>query len=63
MSVDLSKICRICLSEGARNIYEKLNSGVKISSLENLLEKMRYVTMIQVSKEILRRNGYFYDCV
>lgn len=56
---NLENICRVCLSRGSRNIFEKSSSNESqfsipplsdnVSSLDRLCEKLRYVTMLKVS--------------
>jgi hypothetical protein len=49
---DIHKMCRICLNQGSRDIFEHNNLGA-ISSrddLSRIAEKLRYVTMLKVSK-------------
>lgn len=62
MQKNISKICRICLCDGSRNIFEKKSTSdsaqqfnaipsitQNVSSLDRLLEKLRYVTMLKVN--------------
>lgn len=55
---ELENSCRICLKNGSRNIFENSTSvqafGIlapqeEISSMDRLMEKLRYVTMLKVS--------------
>ncbi|XP_055377740.1 myb-like protein I [Condylostylus longicornis] len=46
---DYSKICRICMSSGSRDIFHRSNIDPN-SPLERLLEKMRYVTMMKIEE-------------
>lgn len=57
---EMENSCRICLKNGSRNIFEKSTSvqsfGVlapqeEISSMDRLMEKLRYVTMLTVSEK------------
>lgn len=52
MSEELSKICRVCLAEGSQNIFNRRNANLSdtISSLDRILEKLRFVTMLKVSE-------------
>lgn len=64
MNKNLENICRVCLSSASRNIFEKSTAssdspqfsipaiGENVSSLDRLVEKLRYVTMLKVSKKI-----------
>lgn len=67
--MNLDSICRVCLSSGSRNIFEKSSAsndsqfsipaiGENVSSLDRLVEKLRYVTMLKVS-EFLGENPHF----
>lgn len=58
MNRNLENICRVCLSSGSRDIFEKTSAvdeiavptmGENVSSLDRLPEKLRYVTMLKVS--------------
>lgn len=58
MNKNLENICRVCLNNGSRNIFEKSSAsndfsipaiGENVSSLDRLVEKLRYVTMLKVS--------------
>lgn len=71
-TMDVEKICRVCMSVGSRNIFKKTpaiqgatvspnpvstalpsensDSSASVSSIEKLLEKLRYVTLIKVCK-------------
>lgn len=60
MNKNLENICRVCLSSASRNIFEKSSAsndsqfsipaiGENVSSLDRLVEKLRYVTMLKVS--------------
>lgn len=52
----IHKLCRICLNQGSRDIYENnfLGRNLVTTSTENELgriaEKLRYVTMLKVSE-------------
>ncbi|XP_063708699.1 uncharacterized protein LOC134837261 [Culicoides brevitarsis] len=49
MNEELSKICRICLAEGSQNIFHHNRRNVdSISSLDRILEKLRFVTMLKI---------------
>lgn len=61
MNKNLENICRVCLNSGSRNIFEKSSAsndsqfsipaiGENVSSLDRLVEKLRYVTMLKVSE-------------
>lgn len=63
MNKNLENICRVCLNSASRNIFEKSTAsndsqfsipaiGENVSSLDRLVEKLRYVTMLKVSKRI-----------
>lgn len=61
MNKQLENICRVCITHiGSRNIFEKSPTtndsqfsipaiGENVSSLDRLVEKLRYVTMLKVS--------------
>lgn len=58
MNKNLENICRVCLNSGSRNIFEKSSIdsqfsipaiGENVSSIDRLVEKLRYVTMLKVS--------------
>lgn len=50
MNEEISKICRICLAEGSQNIFHNNRRNVDtISSLDRILEKLRFVTMLKVN--------------
>lgn len=58
MNKNLENVCRVCLNSGSRNIFEKSPNdsqfaipaiGENVSSLDRLVEKLRYVTMLKVS--------------
>lgn len=59
MDTNISNICRICLCDGSRNIFERKSTecatqfgtpfAQNVSSLDRLLEKLRYVTMMKVN--------------
>lgn len=62
MNKNLENICRVCLNNGSRNIFEKTSApndsqfaipaiGENVSSLDRLVEKLRYVTMLKVSEK------------
>lgn len=64
MNKKLENICRVCLNIGSRNIFEKSSTtndsqfsipaiGENVSSLDRLVEKLRYVTMLKVSGKTL----------
>uniref|UniRef100_A0A336M8R6 CSON012164 protein n=1 Tax=Culicoides sonorensis TaxID=179676 RepID=A0A336M8R6_CULSO len=49
MNEEVSKICRICLAEGSQNIFHNNRRNVdSISSLDRILEKLRFVTMLKI---------------
>ncbi|XP_058462452.1 uncharacterized protein LOC131437245 [Malaya genurostris] len=53
MNENLSKICRICLTEGSRNIFQKIVSHdalYNVSSLNRMSEKLRYVTLLKIDE-------------
>ncbi|XP_031633359.1 uncharacterized protein LOC116347082 [Contarinia nasturtii] len=60
MNKNLGNICRVCLSSASRNIFEKSTAsqndfsipaiGENVSSLDRLVEKLRYVTMLKVDE-------------
>lgn len=63
MNKNLENICRVCLNNGSRNIFEKTSAsndsqfaipaiGENVSSLDRLVEKLRYVTMLKVSEKL-----------
>lgn len=63
MNKKLENICRVCLNIGSRNIFEKSSTtneqqfsipaiGENVSSLDRLVEKLRYVTMLKVSEKL-----------
>lgn len=63
MNKNLENICRVCLNSASRNIFEKSTTsndsqfsipaiGENVSSLDRLVEKLRYVTMLKVSEKI-----------
>lgn len=58
MNRNLENVCRVCLSSGSRNIFEKASTiddiavpsmDENVSSLDRLPEKLRYVTMLKVN--------------
>lgn len=58
MNRNLENVCRVCLSSGSRNIFEKVSTvddiavplmDENVSSLDRLPEKLRYVTMLKVN--------------
>lgn len=54
MNENLTKICRICLTEGSRHIFQKTvthDALYNVSSLNRISEKLRYVTLLKVSEE------------
>lgn len=64
MYQNLGNICRICLKNGSRNIFDKSNgslsfeslaSSENVSSIDRLLEKMRFVTMLKVSEKQIKK--------
>lgn len=53
MNENLTKICRICLTEGSRNIFHKAVSHdalFNVSSLNRISEKLRYVTLLKIDE-------------
>lgn len=49
MSEELAKICRVCLAEGSRDIFcHRTTNTDTISSLDRIVEKYRFVTMLKV---------------
>lgn len=53
MNENLTKICRICLTEGSRNIFQKTVANdalYNVSSLNRISEKLRYVTLLKVDE-------------
>ncbi|XP_055609830.1 uncharacterized protein LOC129756828 [Uranotaenia lowii] len=53
MNENLTKICRICLTEGSRNIFQKTvaQDGLyNVSSLNRISEKLRYVTLLKIDE-------------
>lgn len=53
MTRNYAKSCRICLAEGSRDIFTSMTPGtgrcdISVSSVSRLLEKFRFVTMMQV---------------
>ncbi|XP_058833567.1 uncharacterized protein LOC131691298 [Topomyia yanbarensis] len=53
MNENLSKICRICLTEGSRNIFQKTvrhDALYNVSSLNRIMEKLRYVTLLKIDE-------------
>ncbi|XP_059620172.1 uncharacterized protein LOC132264107 [Phlebotomus argentipes] len=55
MTRNYAKSCRICLAEGSRDIFSSmspagLRSDASVSSVSRLLEKLRFVTMMQISE-------------
>lgn len=50
----LYKMCRVCMKEGSRNIFDKSNIlSENLLSLDRLVEKLRFVACLQV------RNVFF----
>lgn len=59
MHKDISNVCRVCMSSGSRNIFENTIATSQftipnvfennVSSVERIVEKLRYVTMLKVS--------------
>lgn len=71
MNKNLENICRVCLNSGSRNIFEKSSNdsqfaipaiGENVSSLDRLVEKLRYVTMLKVSKNQNNNNKKKIKC-
>lgn len=64
MNEEISKICRICLAEGSQNIFHNNRRNVDtISSLDRILEKLRFVTMLKVNKyffKFVRGYAFFF---
>ncbi|XP_062542576.1 probable LIM domain-containing serine/threonine-protein kinase DDB_G0286997 [Armigeres subalbatus] len=53
MNENLAKICRICLTEGSRHIFQKTVTNdalYNVSSLNRISEKLRYVTLLKVDE-------------
>lgn len=53
MNEDLTKICRICLTEGSRNIFQRAvahDALYNVSSLSRISEKLRYVTLLKIDE-------------
>uniref|UniRef100_A0A1Q3FW68 Putative mucin 30e n=1 Tax=Culex tarsalis TaxID=7177 RepID=A0A1Q3FW68_CULTA len=53
MNENLTKICRICLTEGSRNIFQRTVSHdalYNVSSLSRISEKLRYVTLLKIDE-------------
>lgn len=53
MNENIMKICRICLTEGSRNIFQRSLSHdalYNVSSLSRISEKLRYVTLLKVDE-------------
>uniref|UniRef100_A0A1B0DJ64 Uncharacterized protein n=2 Tax=Phlebotomus papatasi TaxID=29031 RepID=A0A1B0DJ64_PHLPP len=55
MTRNYAKSCRICLAEGSRDIFTSMTPGtgrcdISVSSVSRLLEKFRFVTMMQISE-------------
>ncbi|XP_055623983.1 uncharacterized protein LOC129767293 [Toxorhynchites rutilus septentrionalis] len=51
MNENLAKICRICLMEGSRSIFQKTvthEALYNVSSLNRISEKLRYVTLLKI---------------
>lgn len=51
MNENITKICRICLTEGSRNIFQRTvahDALYNVSSLSRISEKLRYVTLLKV---------------
>lgn len=47
---DILKMCRICLSQGSRDIFENSNIANLLAKdeLSRIAEKLRFVTMLKV---------------
>lgn len=53
MNENLTKICRICLTEGSRHIFQKTVTNdalYNVSSLNRISEKLRYVTLLKIDE-------------
>lgn len=53
MNENLAKICRICLTEGSRHIFQKTVTNdalYNVSSLNRISEKLRYVTLLKIDE-------------
>lgn len=53
MNENLSKVCRICLTEGSRNIFQRTvahDALYNVSSLSRISEKLRYVTLLKIDE-------------
>ncbi|XP_055530130.1 uncharacterized protein LOC129721501 [Wyeomyia smithii] len=53
MNENLLKICRICLTEGSRHIFQKSvrpDALYNVSSLNRISEKLRYVTLLKIDE-------------
>lgn len=53
MNENLTKICRICLTEGSRHIFQKTvtcDALYNVSSLNRISEKLRYVTLLKIDE-------------
>lgn len=53
MNENLTKICRICLTEGSRHIFQKIvahDALYNVSSLNRISEKLRYVTLLKIDE-------------
>lgn len=53
MAESYTKICRICLTEGSRNIFQRTlakDALYNVSSLNRISEKLRYVTLLKIDE-------------
>lgn len=53
MNENIMKICRICLTEGSRNIFQRTvthDALYNVSSLSRISEKLRYVTLLKIDE-------------
>lgn len=53
MNENLTKVCRICLTEGSRNIFQRTvahDALYNVSSLSRISEKLRYVTLLKIDE-------------
>ncbi|XP_039436879.1 uncharacterized protein LOC120418508 [Culex pipiens pallens] len=53
MNENITKICRICLTEGSRNIFQRTvahDALYNVSSLSRISEKLRYVTLLKIDE-------------
>lgn len=55
---EVHKMCRICLGQGSREIFEP-SSLLAAGDLSRIAEKLRYVTLLKVSSQFLRKSFNF----